>query len=63
VLGDHKWEVQAEGRYRGRGSASVHVRVDQVELTSLEEPSEFPGEGDAEAPLDQPVKQRPNRYT
>jgi hypothetical protein len=62
VLGDHQWHVLVEGSYRGCGSASVHVRVHQVEPSSLNELSEFPGEGEAKAPLDQPAEQHSNRY-
>jgi hypothetical protein len=36
--------------------------VHQVEPFSLDELSEFPGEGEAEAPLDQPAEQDSNRY-
>jgi hypothetical protein len=36
--------------------------VHQAEPSSLEEPPEFLGEGDAEAPLDPPLEQRSNRY-
>jgi len=38
------------------------VRVHQVEASHLNELSEFPGEGEAKAPLDQPAKQHSNRY-
>ena len=62
MLGDHQWYIQAEGRYRGRGSASVHVRVHQVEPLSLDELPQFPGEGEAKAPLNQPAEQHSNRY-
>ena len=62
MLGDHQWHLLAEGSYRGCGSASVYVRVHQVEPFSLYELSEFPGEGEAKAPLDHPAEQPSNRY-
>jgi len=62
MLGDHQWHIQTEGSYRGCGSASVYVRVHQVEPFLLHELSEFPCEGEAKATLDQPLEKHTNRY-